>query len=243
MMCSDGMRQFRLQISIQLPRARSRTLKGTHLQLDTEELPEPETLEQKLVWGKSTTMEEHISAMRPARQHALKAANDKIRNDLQQRIEWFNNISSEAKQPLFVNVERIQRDHNQALLELTNKGIPAHQWTKNYRDGWIFGCPNEYWQILLIRMICFINNNGVNVEYDAGELKKHHGIDAIEPVRTLNFRKDILHRLNFDPDLVPSTFKILWDFFRQLEHHNVLKRSGRGQFAKLIPYGHAYRNL
>lgn len=243
MMCSDGMRQFRLQISIQLPRARSRSLKDTHLQLDTEELPEPATLEQKLVWGKSTTMEEHISTVRSARQRALKESNDKIRNDLQQRIEWFNDIRGGAKQPIFVNIERIQRDHNQALLELTNKGIPAHQWTKNYRDGWIFGCPNEYWQILLIRMICFVNNDGVNVKYYAGELRKHHGIDAIEPVRTLTFRKDVLHRLNFDPDLVPSTFKILWDFFQHLEHHNVLKKSGRGQFEKLIPYGHAYRNL
>ena len=243
MMCSDGMRKFRLRISIQLPEARVPSLKETHLLLDVEALPAPETLEQELIWGRSALMEEHIAAVRSARQHALKGANDKIRNDVQQRIEWFNDIRSGAKQPIFANIDRIQHDHNQALLELNNKGIPAHQWTKNYKDGWVFGCPNEYWQILLIRMICFVNNDGVNVKYYAGELKKHHGIDAIEPVRTLNFRKEVLHRLNFDPDLVPSTYKILWDFFQHLEQQSVLKKSGRGQFAKLIPYGRAYREL
>ncbi|GAA0695345.1 hypothetical protein GCM10009104_23810 [Marinobacterium maritimum] len=243
MMCSDGIHQFRLHISIQLPGARPRILKETHLKVDTEELPEPTTLEQHLAWGKSTTMDKYISTVRSARQHALKEANDKIRNDLQQRIEWFNDIRSGAQQPVFVNLERIQRDYNQALLELVNKGIPVHQWTKNYREGWIFGCPNEYWQILLIRMICSVNNDGVNVKYYASELRKRHGIDAIEPVRTLTFQKDVLYRLNFDPELVPSTFKILWDFFQHLEQHNVLKKSGRGQFTKLIPYGHAYRAL
>ncbi len=188
-------------------------------------------------------MDEHISTVRYIKQQALKAANNKIKQDLQHRIEWFNDILDGTKQPEFHNIDRIQQDYNQALIELTHKGIPAKQWTKNYKDGWIFGCPNEYWQILLIRTICLVNNDGVNTKYYADRLKKHHGVDAIEPIRTLTFRKSIMHKVGFDPDLVPSTYKILWDFFLHLEGLNVLKKSGRGQFRKLIPFGHSYQQL
>jgi len=132
---------------------------------------------------------------------------------------------------------------HEAREELIGKGIPLTGLLKDFSDGWIFGCPSKYWQTLLIRMMCLVNNNRVTVKYYAQQLKEYHGLETVEPVRTLNFNKNGLKLINQQPTYLPNTYKLLWDFFIHLEQKQVLQRTGDREFSKLLPCGYKYRAI
>lgn len=232
-----------LPITINLPSTKVSVPAGSYLELKADKLPTPEEIESLLTWKKSVRIDRYIKQVKRIKEDKKNEFDTPIKAKVQKDMEWLRSIKRYEIQPVFPNLNRIHRDYIKAKEELTRKGFQVDVYTINLTDGWIFGCPNEYWQIILIRTICLIDNDSVDVKYYSKNLNEHHGISTIEPVRSLTFIPTTLQNMKYDTDDIPNTFKVLNQFFKHLESIGLLKWKWPRSYQKLIPFGAEYKAL
>ena len=213
---------------------------GSYLTLEAEALPSPEDFEALLSWGHSVLMQRYIDKVKQIKVTKTAEANAPIKQNIEDKLRWLRSIQNKQTMPVFPNLPRIHTEYLSALAEMENKGITPQNCILSIPDGWVMGCPNNYWQILLLHSICTIDNPLVDVTFYSKHLKQRYGIDVIEPVRTLLFQKKALYSLGRKIPEIPNSYKVLSHYFKHLVRHNVLARYHRGEYEKVIPFGPAY---
>lgn len=217
-------------------------LEGSHLVLKSNSLPPTNEVENLLQWGKSILAEKYIDEITKIRRCLLLERNNHIEKLIQHKYSELESVRSATRKPLAKNINNIELDYRRAKISLTEKGFSISDITTEIADGWIFGCPENYWQILLFQSLCIVDNKTVSVSFYNSCLEKYHQLQAIEPVKSLNFLNPTIQSLGYEYD-VPSSYGVIQNFFTHLVRKAYLKHSYRGTFEKAFSFGKVYKRL
>lgn len=206
-------------------------------------LPAPEDFEKFMVWGRSELAERYLSWLHDERRKIVDRETPPLEARVSALYNEYNTILKSRSYPLSSDLSSIRRIYETARDEMSAKGIPVEYFIVNHHGDWIFGCPHEYWQTILVRTLCLVNSPDVNVQFYAKTLKKFSLLEAVEPLRSLSFNRKLADRMGLPIDAIPTVYGVLADYFSELHRLGLLRRNGRGRYAKLIAFGEDYRQL
>jgi len=207
------------------------------------ELPEPDRFENKLRWGCSVTAEKYIRSLEKLKDKEREKIDIAIEKRLRVKYDEVEALLSGEKSYPVRNLESIFCEVNIADNEFSSKGIDVSPYFGDLPGGWIFGCPQKSWQVLLLRAIFIVDWDIVTIKDYAKYLKENYDLEAVEPFKSLGFERATLERLDMSISDFPNTYKVLSDYFKWLEARGFLKYIGRGSYKKLMPFGAVYEAL
>ena len=221
-----------------------KTPQGSFLTLSYDQaLPDPDKFEVFLQWGHSDKAERYLKKVTAEKQKVKQRKDKEVENRIRVKYRQYQNIIQTKDYPISAHIEKIARDYEISCKDLSYKGLNSLPYMIDLSDGWIFGCPQEYWQTLLLRAFCVVDNESVTVKYYAKSLKDYHGIDTVDPVKTLGFGRKALEQLKIPTDAIPTAFGVLNSYFHKLREKGLLIYAGRGQYKKSMPYGETYKRM
>lgn len=203
----------------------------------------PHQIEALLFWGRSRRMEQYERKVKEIKKHKKLEADTPIIRDIEKRVALLRDIQRGDAMPRFPNLKRIEANYLAARQDMLSKGLTPERCLKKIPDGWVMGCPNDYWQTLVLYAICTINHDFIRVPFLADYLKSKHGIDTIEPARFLTLHSAALANLEYSGTAVPNSYSMLSQYLNHLVEHRVLSKGRGGEYKKRAPYGKAYRKL
>ena len=219
-------------------------LTGSYLQLDYGRgLPDCHKFESRLQWGRSEKAERYVSKVTRLKHEAKVRKDREVKTRIERRLKEYQQIVESGSYPRSGNAPQIARDYETACEELMQRGINREAYMADLPESWIFGCPQEHWQTLLLRALCVVNNELADVKYFANSLKNYHSIEALEPVKSLGYLKRAMEQLKYPPNDVPTTFGVIISYFDALCRKGHMRYAGRGNYLKSMPYGPAYRQV
>lgn len=205
------------------------------LKVNVFELPPPAGFCFALQWGKSIKAEQWIERINNQHEQLLKPFNQRIEHETKVKLQQFADLKRDPSQAVNPRLKLITGTYYRFLDELQRCNIePTTFTTSEIANDWIFGCPYQYWQIIIFRSICYIDNEDVELAFYHKFVKKNFAIDAIEPIRSLRFIATATD--------IPTAWKVISDYFAFLKAKNVLLGRYKG-YRKNIPYGARYKAM
>ncbi|MCK7458804.1 competence protein CoiA family protein [Idiomarina aminovorans] len=224
---------YKLPIALQVGGSPVGDLGKSYLTLNEVSLPDPRVFVARLRWGRSDRAEKYIKKVLSAQEAMRATKGAQIKRDITNKLKQFGQLRMNPHMAKCPNLAAIEKHYEQFIEELGWLNIDALRYTCDINDGWIFGCPQRYWQVISLRSICYLNSNGIGVPFLSKQLKRNFGIDVIEPVRSLQFMDT--------GKAVPNGWGILNSYLQFLDSCNILKR-GYKEFEKTIIHGSNYQD-
>lgn len=123
---------------------------GSFLILKVDSLPMPHQIEALLFWGRSRRMEQYERKVKEIKKHKKLEADTPIIRDIEKRVALLRDIQRGDAMPRFPNLKRIEANYLAARQDMLSKGLTPERCLKKIPDGWVMGCPNDYWQTLVL---------------------------------------------------------------------------------------------
>lgn len=226
-------KRYSLPVVLNIGQGPKENLSKSYLVLNDVSLPEPHIFFAKLRWGRSQKAEAYIESVRQARSNVIASHEHRIEHRIRNLVNQYETARSNPGLVQSPNINQIERYYQQYTEELGRLSINALRYTTSIEDGWIFGCPQEYWQVIALRTICYVDNGSVGVPFLSDYLKRNYNIAAIS----------LIHQLRvLDTGIrAPNGWRVLNAYLQYLDRCNVLSGQYK-EFRKIIIYGAEYRN-
>ncbi|TDP30773.1 hypothetical protein DEU29_11556 [Idiomarina aquatica] len=224
---------YRLPVALQIGEGPVKDLGKSYLALNDVSLPDPRVFVARLRWGRSERAEQHIKEVKNAQELVRFTKGAQIKRDITNKLKRFEQLQINPDMARSPNLATIEKYYDQFVEELGWLNIDALRYTCEINGGWIFGCPQRYWQVIALRSICYLSGKGIAVPILSQQLKRSFGIDVIEPVRSLQFMDT--------GKAVPNGWGVLNSYLKFLDRCNVLRR-GYKEFEKIIIHGSDYQD-
>ena len=93
--------------------------------------------------------------------------------------------------------------------------------------------------MILIRDICWVNNNGVDVAFSTKRLEKL-GVEVVDPYRQLMFKSKLMKEKFLEMPFT-TPYKMLIGYFEYLSMKGFIVKEWGGKYMKTLPFGKEYR--
>ena len=194
-------------------------------------------------WGRNQLAEDYIKACNQIIIKNLAERKVYEEKQLLQNLTEAQRLIESGETKVNANYQNIKKLSVMYYREMISKGINADLLNslviEDIDPHRIFGCQPKLWQMILIRDICWVNNNGVDVAFSTKRLEKL-GVQVVDPYRQLMFKSKLMKQKFLEMPFT-TPYKMLIGYFEYLSMKGFIVKEWGGKYMKTLPFGKEYR--
>ncbi|MGB0938530.1 MAG: competence protein CoiA family protein [Colwellia sp.] len=203
----------------------------------------PEFIRAK--WGKNRIALEYIEKCNGIIEGELAKRKQFEQKQLDESLERAEVLISTSEKVISQDYDKIKNLSVRYFKELVNKGFEEEYlnlliW-EDIDPYWIYGCQPKLWQMILIRDICWVNNDGVEVGFSAKRLAQL-GVDLVSPYKDLMYKSKLLKAKGIEMPFV-TPYKMLMSYFEYLKIHGFLSGGFGARYKKQHIFGDSFKTF
>lgn len=206
---------------------------------------ESDVADFKVKWGKNKIAETYKTKCQDIIDKAFEERRVYDEKQLFKNLEETHRLIESSEIRVNHNYQQIKNLSLNYFNEMIKKGVEEEylkllicEEVDPYR---IFGCQPRIWQMILIRDIFWVNNDGVDVKFSMQRLEKM-GVDIVDPYRQLMFKSKLMKEKSIEmPFRTP--YKMLMDYFSYLNMRGFLAGGLGSRYKKGHIFGETYKQM
>lgn len=199
----------------------------------------------KVKWGKNKIAETYKTKCQEIIDKAFEERRVYDEKQLFKNLEETHRLIESSQIRVNRNYQKIKNLSLNYFKEMIKKGVEEDYLKllicEEVDPHRIFGCQPRIWQMILIRDIFWVNNDGVDVKFSMQRLEKM-GVDLVDPYRQLMFKSKLLKEKSIEmPFRTP--YKMLMDYFSYLKMRGFLAGGLGSRYKKGHIFGDTYKQM
>lgn len=194
-------------------------------------------------WGRNQLAEEYIKTCNQIIIKSLAERKIYEEKQLLQNLAEAQRLIESGETKVNSNYQNIKKLSVMYYREMISKGIDADLLNsliiEDIDPHRIFGCQPRLWQMMLIRDMCWVNNNGVDVAFSTKRLEKL-GVEVVDPYRQLMFKSKLMKEKQLEMPFT-TPYRMLIGYFEYLSMKGFMVKERGGKYMKMLPFGKEYR--
>lgn len=214
------------------------------LVFDTKSLNQPPELIQAK-WGKNKIALDYIEKCNDIIEGELVRKKHFEQKQLEESLELAEVLISTSEKVISQDYNKIKNLSVRYFKELLTKGFEQEYLNllicEDIDPYWIYGCQPKLWQMILLRDICWVNNDSVEVGFSAKRLAQL-GVDLVSPYKDLIYKSKLLKAKGIEMPFV-TPYKMLISYFEYLKKHCFLSGGFGARYKKQHMFGDSFKKF
>jgi hypothetical protein len=143
------------------------------------------------------------------------------RQELQKQYGIFEEYLLQRQPPVAPGRNKINVQARQYWTEMSQKGIPIDKIFHSVKDGWIFGCDDD-WQTMVMYVLCRDPSAHARARVIYTDLNRDFKFYCLWAIGYLRRNESMLLKMNYDISLLPDPINVITDYLNILADNRVL---------------------